>query len=76
MNESEKEVVQTITISRYKNGLWFATSEDEPTIFVSAYGRESLMVVLAYALSPRMFKIGLFQRMKNKIESIFKRLKK
>lgn len=42
--------VQTITIRR-RGDLWFATSEDEPTIFVSANTRDALNVVLAHALT-------------------------
>jgi len=43
--------VQTITISS-RDGVWFATSEDEPSIFVSAGSREAVNAGLAHALHP------------------------
>lgn len=42
-------LVQTIAI-REEDGVWFATSEDEPTLFVSAPSRPALYEMLAGAL--------------------------
>lgn len=46
-----KNVVQTITI-REENGTWFATSEDEPYIFISANSRKAMNAGLAHTLHP------------------------
>ena len=46
------ETVQTITISKDDTGMWFATSEDEPSIFVASTSREGVTAALGTFLTP------------------------
>jgi hypothetical protein len=42
--------LMTITIRKSESGLFFATSEDEPTLFVSAVSAEDLLEATAVAI--------------------------